>query len=149
MRGCEAVFHVAADYRLWVTDPAPMYRANVEGTRNLLSAAADAGVRRIVYTSSVATLGLNGNGVPADEDTPVALDDMIGHYKRSKFLAEEEVRRLIREQDLPAVIVTPHLGGGSRGSVSRMVERSAAKISRFLAGEPVQDVIPGLAQESS
>jgi dihydroflavonol-4-reductase len=89
MSGCEVVFHVAADYRLWVRDPAEMYRSNVEGTRAVLDAARKGGVRCVVYTSSVATMGFTGNGHPADEDSPVALDDMIGHYKRSKFMAEQ------------------------------------------------------------
>jgi dihydroflavonol-4-reductase len=89
MTGCDAVFHVAADYRLWVRDPAEMYRSNVEGTRAILEAARKNGVQRVVYTSSVATVGFTGNGHPADEDSPVALADMIGHYKRSKFMAEQ------------------------------------------------------------
>jgi dihydroflavonol-4-reductase len=87
--GCEAVFHVAADYRLWVKDPAEMYRSNVEGTRAILEAARKNNVRCVVYTSSVATMGFTGNGLPADEDSPVSLADMIGHYKRSKFMAEQ------------------------------------------------------------
>ena len=89
MSGCDTVFHVAADYRLWVRDPGEMYRSNVEGTRALLEAARKNGVRRVVYTSSVATMGFTQNGHPADEDSPVALADMIGHYKRSKFMAEQ------------------------------------------------------------
>ncbi len=89
MSGCEVVFHVAADYRLWVRDPTEMYRSNVEGTRAILDAARKNGVRCVVYTSSVATVGFTGNGRPADEDSPVSLDDMIGHYKRSKFMAEQ------------------------------------------------------------
>ena len=89
MAGCDTVFHVAADYRLWVRDPAEMYRSNVEGTRAILEAALKNGVRSVVYTSSVATMGFTGNGRPADEDSPVALADMIGHYKRSKFMAEQ------------------------------------------------------------
>ncbi len=87
--GCDAVFHVAADYRLWVQDPEEMYRSNVEGTRAILEAARKNGVRRLVYTSSVATVGFTSNGRPADEDSPVSLADMIGHYKRSKFMAEQ------------------------------------------------------------
>ena len=86
--GCDTVFHVAADYRLWVRDPDEMYRSNVEGTRAILDAGRKSGVRRVVYTSSVATMGFTSNGTPADEDSPVALADMIGHYKRSKFMAE-------------------------------------------------------------
>lgn len=88
MAGCEAVFHVAADYRLWLRDPAEMYRSNVEGTRAILEAARKNAVRCVVYTSSVATIGFTRNGRPADEDSPVSLADMIGHYKRSKFMAE-------------------------------------------------------------
>ena len=87
--GCDVVFHVAADYRLWVRDPEEMYRSNVEGTRAILEAARDSKVRRVVYTSSVATMGFQSNGHLADEESPVSLADMIGHYKRSKFMAEE------------------------------------------------------------
>ena len=87
--GCDTVFHVAADYRLWVRDPNEMYRSNVGGTRALLEAARKNGIRRIVYTSSVATIGFRTDGQPADEDSPVSLADMIGHYKRSKFMAEQ------------------------------------------------------------
>lgn len=107
VRGCSLVFHVAADYRLWVPRPDDLYDVNVAGTRNLIMAAADAGVRKIVYTSSVAVLGLNRDGSPADEDTPVLLSDMIGHYKRSKFLAEAEVMKLIKDLGLPVIIVNP------------------------------------------
>jgi dihydroflavonol-4-reductase len=114
VRGCAALFHVAADYRLWVPDPDSIYRTNLDGTRNLMRAARAAGVERVVYTSSVATLGLTADGSPADEDTPSALADMIGHYKRSKFLAEEEVQRLVREEGLPAVIVNPSAPIGPR-----------------------------------
>jgi dihydroflavonol-4-reductase len=104
--GCRYVFHVAADYRLWVPDPAAMYRANVDGTRELMRAALAAGVERIVYTSSVATLGLVPGG-SADETTPSGLDDKIGPYKRSKFMAEEVVRGMVTDRGLPAVIVNP------------------------------------------
>jgi len=89
MAGCDVVFHVAADYRLWVRDPEQMYRSNVEGTRAVLEAARKNGVRRVVYTSSVATMGFTSNGHPADESSPVSLDQMIGPYKRSKFMAEQ------------------------------------------------------------
>ena len=88
LKGCDAVAHVAADYRLWIPDPEAMLKANVEGTRALLALAKDAGVKRVVCTSSVATMGFFGDGRLSDEDTPVALKDMVGHYKRSKFLAE-------------------------------------------------------------
>ena len=89
MSGCDIVFHVAADYRLWVRDPNDMYRSNVEGTRAVLEAARKNAVRRVVYTSSVATIGFTSKGCPANEDSPVSLADMIGHYKRSKFMAEQ------------------------------------------------------------
>jgi len=106
-RGCGAVFHVAADYRLWVADPAPMYKTNVDGSVNVLAAAAEAGVERVVYTSSVAVLGINADKTPADETTPVSLEQMIGVYKRSKFLAEQAVARSAKELDLDVVIVNP------------------------------------------
>src|SRR5437899_1820735 len=89
MSGCDTVFPVAADYRLWVRDPNEMYRSNVAGTRALLEASRKNGVARVVYTSSVATVGFTSDGHPADEDSPVSLADMIGHYKRSKFMAEQ------------------------------------------------------------
>jgi len=111
--GCRYVYHVAADYRIWVPDPAPMFRANVEGTRDLLKAALEAGVERLVYTSSVATLGLVPGG-SADEETPSGIDDMIGPYKRSKFVAEEVAREFARERGLPVVIVNPSTPVGPR-----------------------------------
>jgi dihydroflavonol-4-reductase len=89
LRGCDALIHVAADYRLWVPDPDEMYKANVEGTRELLRLAREAGVRRVVYTSSVATMGFQQDGTIVDEETPVSEADMIGHYKRSKWMAEQ------------------------------------------------------------
>ena len=90
---CDALVHVAADYRLWVRDPKEMYAANVDGTRALLRLAREVGVQRIVYTSSVATMGFKTDGTIVNEDTPVSLADMIGHYKRSKFLGEQEAIR--------------------------------------------------------
>jgi dihydroflavonol-4-reductase len=90
LEGCDAVVHVAADYRLWIRDPQTMYRANVDGTRDLLRLAREAGVPRFVYTSSVATMHFRTDGIVINEDTPVSLADMVGHYKRSKFLAEQE-----------------------------------------------------------
>ncbi|HEY2363828.1 MAG TPA: hopanoid-associated sugar epimerase [Candidatus Angelobacter sp.] len=89
MAGCEFVFHVAADYRLWVRDPEQMYLSNVQGTRAITQAAQESGVRRVIYTSSVATMGFTREGHIAAEDSPVSLKDMVGHYKRSKFMAEE------------------------------------------------------------
>jgi dihydroflavonol-4-reductase len=106
LEGCEALFHVAADYRLGARDPAQLYRTNVEGTRAILTAARAAGVRRIVYTSSVATVGIPKDGTPGEERTPVALENMIGHYKRSKFLAEEVAREAARD-GASLVIVSP------------------------------------------
>jgi dihydroflavonol-4-reductase len=108
MQGCDAVFHVAADYRLWARDSAAMYRTNVEGTRAIIDAARQARVRRVVYTSSVATIGFlkKNNGALADEASPVALADMIGHYKRSKFMAEE-VAIAAGKNDAPVVVVNP------------------------------------------
>jgi dihydroflavonol-4-reductase len=90
LEGCDAVMHVAADYRLWIPRPDEMYKANVEGTRELLRLAREAGVRRVVYTSSVATMHFRTDGIVINEDTPVSIKDMVGHYKRSKFLAERE-----------------------------------------------------------
>jgi dihydroflavonol-4-reductase len=107
LRGCEAVFHVAADYRLWVPDREKMNRTNVQGTVNLLRAAAAAEVSRVVYTSSVATLRLRSDGLPVDEASHAELRDIIGAYKQSKFLAELEVKRLVEETGIPVIIVKP------------------------------------------
>ena len=90
LAGCDAVVHVAADYRLWIRDPKAMYRTNVDGTRELLRMARETEVPRFVYTSSVATMHFRTDGLVINEDTPVSLKDMVGHYKRSKFLAERE-----------------------------------------------------------
>jgi dihydroflavonol-4-reductase len=106
MSGCDVVFHVAADYRLWIRDPQEMYRSNVEGTRGVLEAARKNGVRRVVYTSSVATMGFTSNGPSADENSPVSLDKMIGHYKRSKFMAEE-VALAAGRNGMDVVVVNP------------------------------------------
>jgi dihydroflavonol-4-reductase len=103
---CQALFHVAADYRLGAFDPRQLYQTNVEGTRNILEASRQAGVRRVVYTSSVATVGIPRDGTPGNEDTPVGIADMIGHYKRSKFLAEQVVREAALA-GLSVVIVNP------------------------------------------
>jgi dihydroflavonol-4-reductase len=113
LAGCDALFHVAADYRLWVRDPEQMYRSNVEGTRGLIEAARRQGVRRIVYTSSVATMGFGSNGTLADENSPVALADMIGHYKRSKFMAEQLVFEAARS-GVDVVMVNPTTPIGER-----------------------------------
>lgn len=114
LSGCRALFHIAADYRLWVPHPARLYAVNVEGSRNIMLAAAHAGVSRVVYTSSVATLAVHADRSPANEDDPVNIDDMIGHYKRSKFLAEHEVRELGEQQRLDTVIVNPAAPLGPR-----------------------------------
>ena len=106
LAGCSALFHVAADYRLGAPDPRLLYSTNVEGTRNMLLAARQAVVERTVYTSSVATMGIPGDGSPGDEQTPVSLDAMIGHYKRSKFLAEQ-VALEAAQAGQPVVIVNP------------------------------------------
>jgi dihydroflavonol-4-reductase len=114
VKDCNTVFHIAADYRLWLPDPDNMYKTNVEGTRDLITAATKAGAEKIVYTSSVATLGINKNGTASDETTPVTLNDMIGHYKRSKYLAEQEVHKLVKEMASPVVIVNPSTPVGPR-----------------------------------
>jgi dihydroflavonol-4-reductase len=106
LQGCTRLFHVAADYRLWVPDPAAMYAANVEGTRSLLQAALEIGLERVVYTSTVGALGNPGDGTPGTETTPVSLADMVGHYKKSKFLAEQ-VALEYAGQGLPLVVVNP------------------------------------------
>jgi len=107
VRGCEALFHVAADYRLWVRDREKMNRVNIQGTVDLIQAAAAAGVSRIVYTSSVATLRLRDDGLPADEESQAELCDIIGAYKQSKFLAEREVRTLVADARTAVVTVKP------------------------------------------
>ena len=119
LSGCDVVFHVAADYRLWVRDPEEMYRSNVEGTRSLLEAARKQSVRRVVYTSSVATMGFHGTnghaggGKVADEQSPVGIADMIGHYKRSKFMAEQVAIEAARS-GVDVVIVNPTTPIGER-----------------------------------
>lgn len=114
VKGCENLFHVAADYRLWVPNPAIMYDINVQGTKALILAGAEVGMTRMVYTSSVATLGLKTNNQPADEETPSDLATIVGHYKRSKFLAEQVVRELVYQHQLPLVIVNPSTPIGPR-----------------------------------
>jgi dihydroflavonol-4-reductase len=118
LSGCEVVFHVAADYRLWVRgrDSGEMYRSNVEGTRGLIEAARKQGVRRVVYTSSVATMGFTSTtnkGSVADEESPVSLAEMIGHYKRSKFMAEQAAVEAARS-GVDVVIVNPTTPIGER-----------------------------------
>lgn len=137
LRGAKGLYHVAADYRLWMRDPKPMYMANVEGTKALMQAALTQGIERIVYCSSVAVLGLHSDGKPATEETPSTLDNMIGPYKKSKFLAEEVVRQMIAEQGLPCVIVNPSTPIGPRDikptPTGRMiVEAASGKMPAFV-----------------
>ena len=106
LAGFDTLFHAAADYRLWTSDPEAMYATNVQGTRNILEAARTCGLSKVVYTSSVGTLGNPGDGAPGNEETPVSFADMVGHYKKSKFLAEREAESFIR-RGLPLVIVNP------------------------------------------
>jgi len=118
LAGCDVVFHVAADYRLWVRDPDAMYRSNVEGTRSLLEAARKQGARRVVYTSSVATMGFTSgvsskDGNVTDEQSPVGIAEMIGHYKRSKFMAEQVAVDAARS-GVDVVIVNPTTPIGER-----------------------------------
>ena len=111
--GCDALVHVAADYRLWVRDPDAMYAANVDATRNLLRIAAEVKVPRVVYTSSVATMGFKSDGSIVDEETPVTLAAMIGHYKRSKFLAEQvAIEAAQRGQHVMILNPTTPIGAG-------------------------------------
>jgi len=130
VRDCETVFHVAADYRIWVPDREKMNRINVQGTVDLIRTAAAAGVSRIVYTSSVATLRLSDDGFPADEASHAELSDMVGAYKQSKFLAEREVKRLVVEAKSPVVIVQPTAPFGPRDvkptPTGRMVVEAAS-----------------------
>ncbi len=128
-QGCDALFHVAADYRLWARRPSEIYQANVEGTRAILKAAAEAGVTRVVYTSSVATLEPPGDGVPGDKSTRAKLAEIIGHYKRSKFMAEEVVRDFVNK-GLAVVTVNPSAPVGPRDvkptPTGRMILEAAA-----------------------
>jgi dihydroflavonol-4-reductase len=114
VENCRYLFHVAADYRLWVPDPQTMLRANVDGTTALLLAAQQGGVERIVYCSSVAALGLTKDATPADETTPVHPETIAGIYKQSKYRAEQAVLALVRDQNVPAVIVNPSTPVGPR-----------------------------------
>lgn len=106
MRDCRYLYHLAADYRLWVPDPGTMYEINVQGTKNVMEAALRRGIERVVYTSTVGVIRASVNGVPSDEETPACFGDMVGDYKKSKFLAEQEVYGFIGK-GLPAVIVNP------------------------------------------
>jgi dihydroflavonol-4-reductase len=113
VQGCEFVFHVAADYRLWVRDPEQMYRSNVEGTRAIIRAAQEGGVRRVIYTSSVATMGFTRAGNIVDETSPVSVRNMVGHYKRSKFMAEQ-IALEAGQKGANVVVVNPTTPVGER-----------------------------------
>jgi dihydroflavonol-4-reductase len=137
VKGIDSLYHVAADYRLWVPNPAEMFATNVEATTDLLRRAADAGAARIVYTSSVATLGIPKDGTPATEETPVTLADMVGPYKQSKYLGEEAVRKLAHEEKLPIVIVNPTAPVGPRDvkptpTGRTVVEAAAGRMPAFV-----------------
>ena len=106
LRGCEQIYHLAADYRLWVPDPGTMYEINIEGTRNVMQAALQLDVEKVIYTGTVGTLPTSSNGKPSTEEASADIKEMVGHYKRSKFMAESEVCRFI-EKGLPVVIVCP------------------------------------------
>ncbi|WP_027721666.1 hopanoid-associated sugar epimerase [Maridesulfovibrio zosterae] len=107
LQGCQYLFHLAADYRLWVPDPQTMIHTNVDGTRLIMERALEAGIERIVYTSSVCVLGSNSDGTPANENSVSTIEDMISPYKKSKFMAEEVVMKMVIKKNLPAIIVNP------------------------------------------
>ena len=106
LKGCQQIYHLAADYRLWVPDPKPMYETNVRGTKNIMQAALQLGIERVMYTSTVGTLATSSNRKPLDENNLGELKEMVGHYKRSKFIAEQEAYRFI-QRGVPVVIVSP------------------------------------------
>jgi dihydroflavonol-4-reductase len=106
LKDCQQLYHLAADYRIWVNNPRTMYEINIQGTRNAMDAALQAKIEKVVYTSTVGALAACSNGRPSDENTPVSINDMVGHYKRSKFIAEKEVLGFI-EKGAPVVIVNP------------------------------------------
>ena len=140
MRECDALFHVAADYRLWARRPQELYDTNVTGTANAMQAAIDAGIAKVVYTSTVGVLGPDPSGV-ADEETPSVLGHMTGHYKRSKFLAEERVRAMCRLQGLPVTIVMPSTPVGEGDAKPTPTGRI---ITDFLGGRTPATVRTGL-----
>jgi dihydroflavonol-4-reductase len=151
LNGCDTLFHAAADYRLWVKKPAAMYAANVDGTENILAAALAAGVEKVVYTSSVGTLGNPGNGNPGEENSPVSFAAMTGHYKKSKFLAERKAEAFV-SQGLPLVIVNPSTPIGpldikptptGKIIVDFLSERMPAYLETGLNLVPVEDCAKG------
>jgi len=131
LSGCDTLFHAAADYRLWTRNPAAMYAVNVNGTENILEAALAVGIEKVVYTSSVGTLGNPGDGTPGDESTPVTLAEMTGHYKKSKFLAERTAETFV-QRGLPLVIVNPST---PVGPFDRKPTPTGKIIVDFLAGK--------------
>lgn len=139
-RGCHVVLHTAADYRLWVPDPQNMYAINVKGTKNVLEAAAEAGVERIVHTSSVGALGIPPDGSPGTEETPVKLEELVGPYKRSKFLAEQEALQAAR-RGLDVVVVNPSTPVGPK---DRKPTPTGRTILDFLRGRMPAYVDTGL-----
>lgn len=152
LSGCQTLFHVAADYRIWTPDPDEMLKSNLGGAKNIMAAAQKANIERIIYTSSVATLGVLPDGQSADEETSSSLETMVGAYKRSKFLAEQEVQRLIKEENLPAIIVNPSAPIGPRDikptPTGRMVVQAAkgampAYVDTGLNVVHVEDVAAG------
>ncbi len=130
LQGCQALFHVAADYRLWAPHPAALYATNVEGTAALMDSALALKIPRIVYTSSVATLGARDNGTPTDETATPSLHAMVGAYKGSKFLAEEKVRQRVRSRGLPCVIVNPSTPIGPRDIKPTPTGRILVEVAR-------------------
>ena len=106
LKGCRQLYHLAADYRIWVNDPKTMYEINVQGTKNVMQAALTTGIEKIVYTSTVGVLATCSNGKPSNEETPVSIRDMVGDYKKSKFIAEKEVFDFIKK-GAQVVIVNP------------------------------------------
>ncbi len=129
-QGCRQLYHLAADYRIWVPDPWNMYRTNVQGTRNIMQAALKLGLEKVIYTSTVGALAASSDGAPANENTPATIKDMVGHYKRSKFIAEREAFRYI-EKGLPVVIVCPST---PIGPVDRKPTPTGKMIVDFLNG---------------
>ena len=127
LKDCKYLFHVAADYRLWVPKPEEIYENNVLGTENLMEEALNSEIEKIVYTSSVAVLGKPINGDIANEKTPVNVSQMIGHYKKSKFLAEEKVKELYKTSKLPVVIVNPAAPVGPRDICKLLIRESLEK----------------------
>lgn len=136
VNGADVLYHVAADYRLWSPNPDDLYRSNVDGTENILSAALASSVPKVVYTSTVGCLGIPKDGTPGDEETPVTLDDMVGHYKRSKFMAEQ-VALDYAHKGLPVVIVNPStpVGPGDHKPTPTgklIVDAAAGRIPAFV-----------------